>query len=306
MIHHRDDVEHFVEGKKSWLIGWLGFFSTVRGLIPGLVVTVLTMGVPFWWPMVSSEKIGVPFWLFVAIPIVGAVFFLSFWLFFLGRQARYVSEVRAKLHKLAHLVRDEHYKVHVDENFNFREYTCRLCNAVRDYFQISIKDRSIQAVIRLAIIDKNSSKIVYKTTGRSDGLNPKRDETSEDIAANEGIPAYLINQDRQGILIYNDIRKSSEKIVNGVALYKMTKNDKKYPDEILTMMVAPLNAWSNGGVGSEVKENKGMIGLLYVTSRKMGVFQPSNVDSMSFVADIISTSISSTVEIQKNKLREVK
>jgi len=140
-------------------------------------------------------------------------------------------------------------------------------------------------------------------------LSTKRQETTENIPANKGIPSYFNKKDRQGVLIYNDIQKAAKK-----DLYQLTKNDEKYSSEIVTMMVAPLNAWADENYDQQVIKNKKdevseeddrpeMIGLLYVTSRKSDVFGPLHVDSMCFAADLTASSISSTVEIQSKKIQ---
>ncbi|MBI3353795.1 MAG: hypothetical protein HY034_02760, partial [Nitrospirae bacterium] len=128
--------------------------------------------------------------------------------------------------------------------------------------------------------DDKTQKIVYTTVGRSSGLSSKREETTEGISANEGIPRFFIEEKgSQGILIYNDLHKASS-----MGAYKRTANDAKYPDEIKTMMVAPLNAWDG--------KRQSMIGILYIASRESNAFSIIYVDSMRFVADIIAKAFS--------------
>jgi len=211
--------------------------------------------------------------------------------------------IKSALHTLAHDIRDEQNKIYrrtlqnnqgypANEDERLYEYFDRLSNSVKRYFDSQVEGNVIAAGIRLAVEvrDSKPTKIVYATFGRSAGLSSKRAETSEDIPSYEGIPRFLIDSECQGILIYNDIDKA-------VALnaFKKTKNDDLYKGEIVTMMVAPLNAWDGNKTS--------MIGILYVTSRKKNTFKEKNVDSMRFAADIVASSIAFTVNTLKNEGR---
>jgi hypothetical protein len=92
----------------------------------------------------------------------------------------------------------------------------------------------------------------------------------------------------QGVLIYNDLSAAAD-----MDAYKITVNDRKYPKEINTMMVAPLNAWAGA------KED--MIGILYVTSRNKDVFLPSHVDQIASAADLTAVAVASSMELVRLK-----
>jgi hypothetical protein len=195
------------------------------------------------------------------------------------------------MHQLVHDIRDYHTKKfrdlknhHTTKNKDFsqeyKEHLYLLANHTREYFRWLISDNSIEVAIRLAYPSKvEQGNVLYVTRVRTSGLNKNRNETSEPIPANKGIPRYLIEKQCQEILIYLNIDEAIE-----LGLFQKTKSEEKYPKEIKTMIVSPLNAWD----GSK----KSMIGILYVTSRNNNVFHESHIDSARFIADSLANSIS--------------
>ena len=169
-----------------------------------------------------------------------------------------------------------------------RTYLNHLVELIKKYFQFLIDTNEIDVAVRLATIDnknKITEKVVYKTYVRSSGLNPRRKKYSEPIPLDKGIPLFFRNEKGcQGILIFNDIEQAAKE-----GAYKLTENDKKFPGEIKTMMVAPINGWVDNSID--------MIGLLYVTSKKINLFAEKDVDALSFVADLIGASISNIINI---------
>ncbi|MFC1769645.1 GAF domain-containing protein, partial [Nitrospirota bacterium] len=168
---------------------------------------------------------------------------------------------------------------------NIKYYLKECSNNVRNYYVKLLSDDTVSVAIRLATRDsKPSNAVVYRTYGRSTGLNPNRQNTSEDISINEGIPRYLADQDFKGVLMYNNIEEAAR-----IGAFKKTRNEEKYKEEVVSMMVAPLNSWS-------VTKQK-MIGIIYVTSRKNNAFSVKHVDSMRFMADLVAQSIASIVHL---------
>jgi hypothetical protein len=304
----RECVEQFSEGRNAWQLGVLGFFLRLRGMIPTLIITFLTMGVPFWWPAFFTETVVASFsMLFIGSATLSGFSLLGTFVYIKHRSNRSL-EIKSSLHTLGHEIRNEQSKIYSrtskpftgspsDEDVRLYEYFDRLSNFVSDYFKSQINNKGIAAGIRLAkeSASDQSTKIVYSTFGRSSGLNSKRAETSEDIPSNEGLPRFLIEKKCQGILIYNDIEKATS-----LNAFKKTVNDTNYKDEIVTMMVAPLNAWD----GSKPS----MIGILYVTSRKRDTFKAKHVDAMRFAADLVSSSVAFTVNTLKNgdRIKDIK
>ena len=100
------------------------------------------------------------------------------------------------------------------------------------------------------------------------------------VKANEGIPRFLIEYAKgEGVLIFNDLNAASQ-----AGVYKMTLNDNKYPNDIATMAVAPLNGWDGN--------KQSMLGILYVSSGRKSVFSVKDIDLVRFTADTIASSIS--------------
>ena len=304
-------VEWFIEGTNAWQNGVLGFFLRLRGMIPAILLTFLTMGVPFWWPTVLPMSLTVSFgFIFFSTVTLSGVVVSGGFGYLRWRTIRSL-EIKAALHLLAHEIRNEQVKIYhriakstivddVNEEVNLYEYFDRLSNLIEKYFKSQIHENGIAAGIRLAINNSeipNSSEVVYSTFGRSSGLNSKRAKTTEDIPSNQGIPRYMMSEqsNSQGVLIYNDLKEAAK-----LGAFQKTKNDDIYKDEIISMMVAPLNGWA--GI------NSNMIGLLYVTSRKKNIFKAKHVDAMRFTADIVATSVAFTITslIDSGRIKTIK
>jgi hypothetical protein len=303
----RDCVEHFAEGGNGRSLKVRHFIERHKAEIVTGLLTLITMGVPFWWPHQLQKTL---FFHTNTVLIISAIILggTSSTLFVFRRyKAERTLKVRAAYHLLAHLIRDEQNKVYrrvtnaangpaVDEHDRLYEYFDRISNVIAQFFENQIPNKGVAVGIRLAIESAEKSKsVVFSTFGRSDGLNSKRAETTEDIPSNEGIPRFFSERKNHGILIYNDLKQAHKE-----STYKMTVNDESYKDEIVTMMVAPLNGWDG--------KKTSMIGLLYVTSRNKEVFKEEHVDSMRFAADTIAVSVAFTVNTLKNCdwIKEVK
>ncbi|MCP5057695.1 MAG: hypothetical protein GY937_13365 [bacterium] len=288
----RGAVEHFVEGYDAWQLGVKGFFSRWRGIgLTGL----LTMGVPWWTSLALSLlnntlpqlPLAAAAWASAGGAVAVAL------LIYNRRRTQRSLAIKRRLHELTHYVRDEFTSIcrATEENPEpseyhaakaFREFIVGLCDRTESYFQELLLDQRIATAIRLASATGEGD-VEYVTVGRSKNFNPAREATSEPIPANEGICAYLAEkQHSKGVLIYNDI----DEAVKIDALME-TENERRFPDEVASLMVAPLNAWS----GTEEQ----LIGLLYVASRHKNAFSVVDIDSMRFVADLVANAISTTV-----------
>lgn len=201
--------------------------------------------------------------------------------------------IKYYLHQLSHLIRDEQTKIHQRKystkeeiNEEITNFLYGISEIIKVYFCLLTNDKSIEIAIRLAVLKDNN--IVYKTYVRSTGLNPNRRLASEDIAINEGLPKFLrSDHNAQGVIIYHDFIMAAQK-----GAYKTTKNDTKFPNEIKTAMVAPMNAWDG--------TKQDMIGILFVTSKNNNTFSAKYVDSVAYVADIVASAISNCICHAKN------
>ena len=165
----------------------------------------------------------------------------------------------------------------------------QICENIGTHFKLLTSDNSVGVAIRLASLGDDGKTIVYKTFARSKGLNRHRKKHSESIPTNKGIPRFLReDKNAQGVLIYYDLKGAEE---DGTYIY--TENDKLYPDEITTMMVAPLNAWSG------IKQD--MIGIIYITSREENTFGVKHVDYLAFLSDLTASAVANTMELVRLK-----
>lgn len=231
----------------------------------------------------------------IFVPVESLVITVIVFSIYSRRRVMRSLEIKHLLHQFAHDIRDGHSnllkRIHERNANGFLDWNLShlksLVRWTQEYFRIITKDNTVEVAIRIAFSSETEQgNVVYKTVARTDGLDKNRESTSEPIAANEGLPKYLIENDRRKILIYNDINKAIEK-----GVFKKTRSEEAFPDEIVTMMVAPLNGYDG--------KRKSMIGILYVTSRNKNVFREDHVDCMKFVADKISDTVSISIEMGK-------
>ena len=301
---NKPSVQHLSEGRNAWKLGVIGFFTRLKGIALTAVLTLFTMGVPWWIP--DSYKLNGQITIQHQDLIVGSFIvlggFLTLSFYYLRKRSIRSLDTKYYLHQLSHDIRDKQTDLH-EKLFGDKKYSLGklhkdlelLLNEVSEnissHFKLITGDSTICVAIRLVRYEKSDRQLYYRTYARSKGFNPQRKKNSQDIPANKGIPRFLKeDNDGQGILIYNDLKAAKE---NGT--YFFTKNDDKFPDDVKTMMVAPLNAWSGS------KES--MIGLLYITSRESDVFKPIHVDSMAFAADLTASAVANSFEIVKEKIK---
>jgi hypothetical protein len=301
-VNMQECVEHFVEGRNAWKLGLLGFFLRVRGFVAAAILTIITMGVPFWVPNKFPKLINVDFkYLIIYIIFLFIVIYLLGF-YYLRYRSKRSLDIKSMLHEFTHYLRDHQtqvfygmitYRSLEHEADFFQGYIDQICSKTQSYFKRLTGDSSIAVAIRLAVEEPNGeedNKILYKTIGRSSGLSSKRKDTSTDIPSNVGIPRFFADKNSMGVLIYSDIKKAA-----GINAYILTENDRIYNDEIITMMVAPLNAWDG--------KTQNMIGLLYITSREENTFSVKYIDTLRFVSDMIAQSIGFTVLNMETQIR---
>lgn len=297
----KQPVAHYTEGRNAWNIGFVGGLIRFRGIAATVAFTGLTMGAPWWWPESSSRDpihVSIPVLVAASALMCGGLFALS--LIYLRKRTIRSLNMKYLLHTMTHNTRDKqtalHAKLAPGRAYSKGKLTkelelmlAELCQNLSEYFRTLTGDETITAAIRLAVPHNKTGDLAYKTFARSARLNPNRKSTSEVIPGNEGIPRFLRNEKNgQGVLFYNDLHAAAE-----MGAYKLTVNDRKYKDDITSMMVAPLNAWA----GSK----QDMIGILYIGSRRSDVFNVSHVDSMAFLADHAATTIASVIELVRLK-----
>lgn len=284
-------VLNFTDGREAWQDTIGAFVLSKKGIVASVLLSILTMGSgPFWWPVALKNGTIDVYKLLLALSCILILSVLG-GLVYLRKRTERSLDVKYILHQFVHDIRDYHSKLfrHLKEinkkkNRDFaqeyKEHLLLLANHIRDLFRKLVNDTSVEVVIRLAYPSKDQNgNVVYVTRVRTFGLNKNRELTTQPIPANKGLPRYLIEKDCHEILIYEDIEEASI-----LGLFEKTKSEEKFPNEIKTMMVSPLNAFD----GSK----RSMIGILYITSRNDNVFKEKHIDSARFVADASANSIS--------------
>lgn len=284
-------VEHFFNGKQSWIIGW-GFLTRVRGLLTLVLANVFLGGGIFaWWQYVlkpfSKQQLSLV-WVIIGVAVFAAVSFsgiIATW-YYIRRRRQQSLELDYLLHNLVHDMRDHTVAINIrPHNANadsFRSFFNHTCGGIRDYFCKLLRTDDVECAIRMADKPPENSQIQeFHTLGRSSGLETSgRAHTSVPIPSNKGVISFFAarggdstEHDCRGVLIYHDIEKSEE-----IGAFFMTPNDRKFINEVRTMMVAPINGFDG--------TQKSMLGVVYVTSSK-DIFSARHVDAFRGIADAL-------------------
>jgi hypothetical protein len=313
----RPCVEFFHDGRNFWKNGIIGKLLRKRGMFISGVVILSTMGTP-WYVNNQFFDNTIEFSIiFRTIFLFFVVFFgliIFFGLLYLRNRTLRSLRIKYSLHDIEHSLRDhqtdffdleEEYRSTSDDNkLNsktlFQELHNKLfiqllkdiCRKSKDYFRLLCKDSSIEIGLRLAEEESPDGDIVYVTKCRTSGLNKGRENTSEPLSIKEGIPGFFIknnggeNNKCFGLLIYHDIIEAIR-----VGAMKKTKSEETFKNDMTTMMVAPLNAWSG--------DSQTIIGIFYITSREKNTFSEKYTDSALFIGDMISKSIAFAVSVRQ-------
>jgi hypothetical protein len=300
---NRECVEFFIDGRNAWQAGLLGFFSRKRGIIGPVAITFISAtSSPWWWPKnlqpieIKVELGSILVWFVIVMACIYCI-----GLMYLRYRSKRSLEIKYMLHQLEHYLRNHQTEMFelassgIDTTYEmfeekFKRYLSETIHKYREYFRCLTADKTIELAVRLAIDTSdynNGLCIVYRTMARTSGLNDGRKSTSEDITPNEGIARFLIEEkDCKGALLYNDIHAAAR-----MGAFKITESEREYPEEIITMMVVPLNGWDG-----DIKE-KSMLGILFITSRNKKTFSVKHTDSALFAADMFSRSLVNTIEL---------
>lgn len=165
---HGNVVGHYTSGRQAWKIGFLGFFSRIRGLITiGTGPAIFYLAVkcilkllssserPWWWPTVQHVLI-----------FIGIGIFLAIGLLYNRYRTRRSLDIKVDLHALAHFIRDCTVKsrsnASAGQKSSFKvgevyvEYLTGICNRLQNYYEKVIKTRPIGIIIRLAAFQIDS------------------------------------------------------------------------------------------------------------------------------------------------------
>lgn len=299
-----EPVEHYYQGKDAWRTGLSGFLLRRRAIFgvsaTTILFTLLTAGQPWWWPKKFPKipgTVSTSLATAVCVLILGAMA-VAFMVVIRNRELRH-ARLGNRLHSLAHYLRDWEVRIsegegHLsgDDKFGLLAFADGACERIRKVFSVLTGDRSVNAAVRLAVLAEAGSPgaeemVVYRTIGRSTGLNQNRAATTVDVPANGGVAGYLMKEGgagevAHGVLFYHDISAAAQRHA-----YSLSENDSRYKGEVTTMIVAPLNAWDGKG--------RSMIGLLYVTSGTTGTFRDDHIEYMKMIADTLAPTLSHLV-----------
>ena len=297
----KEAIVQYKSGIDAWQTGFIGFFTRNQGLISTVVVAVIFAGSTPWWvpKHITNSPLTLQLWWILLFFFLFFLLLLIFGFLYLRKRSKRSLAIKKNLHDFAHFLRDkqvelfakpqitEDQRVTGEEKAIFLSMAKNICDYAKEYFLLLTRDDTVGVSIRLAQEIKNSndkggSQIYYSTIARSSGTNPLREKFSQPISKNEGIPAYFLKNDCEGILIYYDIPKAA---VEGA--YAITETDRKFPKEIASFMVAPLNGWDG--------KKSSLIGLLFVTSKKDDTFGLKHTDSLLYIGDMVARAIAGAV-----------
>lgn len=272
----RDAIEHYLDGRSAWKREVFGLLTERGTTVTAAIVVTLALVLP-WLPGLDFT---IPIW------TVLTAILLLFWaalIYLRGRSVRSLA-MKHQLHMIAHSIRDKYVRLNSDgQRLDVREISELLCGLIQQYFSILISKHQIGVAIRVA--SELNGRVAFVTAGRA-GLNPNRSTTTEPLFEDQGIAKVFQDpRGRRGVIFINDIDEAAN-----IGAFLRQDNDRNYPADYHTMMVAPINGWNGKG--------KGILGILYVTSPDSNVFSEKHVDSMGFVCDCLANIYSEIVKTQ--------
>jgi hypothetical protein len=246
-----------------------------------------------WWPASWWETLPLSFaQALLALITSLSILLISSLAYLRARSIRSLA-IKSELHQMMESMRDHVStlfkrkagarrvgknapEVHRDEALLVKKFSADVAECVQKYFRLLTGDTSVACAIRLIAKDADQpSASHYVTVARSSGLAAGREDTSQPIPSNIGIPSFMSKHSGRGLLFYYDIPKAIEKEV-----FHKTASEDRYKDDIVTMLVAPLRGWD----GSNIR----LFGLLYVTSKSRGSLCIKHFDAMGAISDALS------------------
>jgi hypothetical protein len=297
-------VHHYKTGRDSWKFGARHYWIRIRGLLTGLLLTVGTMGAPWWWQDRWSWQ-PLPDQVCIPIHLAGLILGLTLTLivvitFFYARaRAQRSLECKDKLHAMSHIMRDSFCEVLLrtgarrskhdlaHERRHLLSSSNDIAKAIVDYYKALTGAKCVGAVIRIAedVPDDGKEESHYVSIGRAGSIDHTRAESSEPIMANEGIPKLFRSGKggANGVLFFDDLEKAIR-----FGVYKETNNEKNYPDDYKCVIAVPLNGFDG--------HKKDLIGLLTITGRsKRKLLQVHHVDLLKAIGDRLAEHYSATI-----------
>ncbi|MGI0014062.1 MAG: hypothetical protein ACREBU_11555 [Nitrososphaera sp.] len=272
----RAPIEHHIDGREAWKNELFGLVRT-RDLIATAAILLLSLLLLYSFPILQySIPANHILALFAGFFVTGIIY--------LRRRSKRSLSIKYQLHMIAYTIRERYLKINSDNtNIDVENISNGFCNLIQRYFAILTNNNRIGVAIRIA--RKVSGKVAYVTVGR-EGLNLNRANSSELLYEDQGLAKILNNAiGGKGILIINDIDEAGK-----IGAFVKQKNDTDFPSDYVTMMVSPIIGWDG--------KSRGMLGILYVTAKDLGVFSEKHTDSMGFVSDSLANIYSEILKTQ--------
>ena len=261
-------VEH-VKGcfdpEEEWKSGFTGWLTRYRGMLTAGALDLILAFPAFFFAHWT-----------VGILIVGVGFFGILHLFVLRNISKKGFRVDDKLHNFSHNLRDDIAAIVEADTSElsirrWHEFHSTAVGCIAAFFRERTNDTTLNCAIRIARTGSDGRKF-YWTVKRSEGLHASREDNSEEIPVDRGLPAALLQVDKRGVYLIDRIDKAIE-----LGIWMPTNNDKL--NDIKKVMAVPVIGW-------EGADKRALIGILYIVSSRIP-FHRKDVDAARAVADLL-------------------
>jgi hypothetical protein len=250
-VARKNKVWRSVDPLSEWKKGLVGWIHRHRGVVFQLATESGVAG--YFWKSRQDWRLAVA----VLACCSPATFFFTL-------ERRYwIRELHigADFHKVTHFLRDEVAKLrrlarqHDQGAYvnAYGELHAKICDRLALYFRSSTNDTTVNCALRLAVDEGGG--VVYKTVGRSIGMDEQRDARSKSIPVDQGLARKLRDHDHLGVCHIRDIKEAIED-----GWWMACPSDEF--DDVKVVMAAPVN-WYDSAT-----HKKSMGGIFYVTSRR--------------------------------------
>ncbi len=276
----------YTEGETAWQYNQFAFFfrrQWMLYLFISSILVFLSLHAVFFPSLSSALK--------NAIILVLAFLFFGSHLYALRKRTLRFLTLQKQLHQLAHQLRNEHSQLlkrlagkEKAAPEDALRYLSETLEKARKYLEVVTRENNIDMAVRIALPhQEEQGNVLYQTLVRTIGLEGKT-WLDQAVSANEGIPHYLIEErDTCNVLVYRDIKKAIKEQVFREA------TDPSFAEATKSLAIAPLKAWDG--------KKKSMVGMLYITSAHKKSFREEHIDSIRFLADILSDALASSLTV---------
>ncbi len=281
----RQCLAAYLDGERAWQYNQFAFFFRRQWMLYLLIASVLvflSLHAVFFPDLSSALKNAI-------ILVLAFLFFGGHFVALRKRTLGFLT-LQRQLHQLAHQLRNEHSQLL--KKFASKEkavpedvlrYLAEVLEKARGYLEVITGEKHDMA-LRIALPhQEEQGNIIYQTLACTAGLE-KNPWLEQAVPANEGIPRYLIEErDTCNVLVYRDIKKAIKEQVF------CEETEPAFADTIRSLAVAPLKAWDG--------KKKSMVGMLYISSGRTKSFREEHIDSIRFLADILSDALASSLTV---------